>query len=369
MNKKIFQSAFKLIFHFIFKKLYGKIDTHINADEDDRIEIKTIKKEKNLEYKIYEVTEGRLYTDRIHDTAVILDNKIINGPSFQIRDYNNSGIRDNIVFEKGTPRIMKKLEGVVLSLLTGGGGNDNYWHWLFDVLPRLELCNNIIDLNDIDYFILPNLRKHFQLQTLKELNLPEKKILSSEKFRHIKANKLIITNHPYVFKDSYVDTENIKTWILLWLRDKFVNKSVKNNKLTNKKIYIDRNNSDLNKISERSITNENEIKKYLLENDFISVNLSEINFIEQVDLFSQAECVVGLHGAGFANLVFCPPETKVVELKSADIGPVIENITKKVDLNYCSVVGKTTSSPKYNFRNQQGNIHVPINDLKKILEK
>ena len=27
----------------------------------------------------------------------------------------------------------------VLSLLTGGGGNDNYWHWMFDVLPRIKL--------------------------------------------------------------------------------------------------------------------------------------------------------------------------------------------------------------------------------------
>ena len=29
--------------------------------------------------------DGRLYTDRIHDTAVLLDNKIIEGPSFQLR--------------------------------------------------------------------------------------------------------------------------------------------------------------------------------------------------------------------------------------------------------------------------------------------
>ena len=29
----------------------------------------------------------------------------------------------------------------MLSLLTGGAGNNNYWHWLFDVLPRIELSN------------------------------------------------------------------------------------------------------------------------------------------------------------------------------------------------------------------------------------
>ena len=69
----------------------------------------------------------------------------------------NSKIEDNVVFTKGTPRILRNLKGRVLSLLTGGGGNDNYWHWLFDVLPRLDLCNKYINLEEINYFLLPNL--------------------------------------------------------------------------------------------------------------------------------------------------------------------------------------------------------------------
>ena len=44
---------------------------------------------------------------------------------------------NNIVFKKGTPRKLTNLNGSVLSLLTGGGGNNNYWHWLFDVLRRI----------------------------------------------------------------------------------------------------------------------------------------------------------------------------------------------------------------------------------------
>ena len=44
---------------------------------------------------------------------------------------------------KGTPRKLKEIKGTVLSLLTGGAGNNNYWHWLYDVLPRLSLCSKI----------------------------------------------------------------------------------------------------------------------------------------------------------------------------------------------------------------------------------
>ena len=42
-------------------------------------------------------------------------------------------------------------------------------------------------------------------------------------------------------------------------------------------------------------------------NNFIIAKLHKMNFNEQVDLFNNAECVVGLHGGGFANISFCNP--------------------------------------------------------------
>ena len=52
----------------------------------------------------------------------------------------------------------KKIKGTVFSLLTGGGGNSNYWHWLFDVLPRINILENKIDLQSIDYFLFLDLK-------------------------------------------------------------------------------------------------------------------------------------------------------------------------------------------------------------------
>ena len=101
---KFLQKMFKTLFYFLFTKIYGKIEKSIEAIEDNRIKIKIVSIKENLKYKIYKITDGRLYTDRIHDTAVMLDNKIIEGPSFQLR-YNqskiyNSKIKENIVFKK-----------------------------------------------------------------------------------------------------------------------------------------------------------------------------------------------------------------------------------------------------------------------------
>ena len=107
--RKFLQNIFKIASYFIFLKIYGKIETSIESNSDERIKVESININNDLNYKIYKINSGRLYTDRIHDTASILENKIIKGPSFQLRDNNNSDITKNSVFEKGTPRKLKKL--------------------------------------------------------------------------------------------------------------------------------------------------------------------------------------------------------------------------------------------------------------------
>ena len=139
LNKKSFQKFFKFISYSLFKILYGSVEGIIDPNNNDEIEIKFVKKNGQINYNVYKVKNGRLYTDRINDTAIIKNNKIIKGPSFQFRTNNsrviNGNVKENIIFTKGTPRLQKKINGKVLSLLTGGGGNDNYWHWLFETFP------------------------------------------------------------------------------------------------------------------------------------------------------------------------------------------------------------------------------------------
>ena len=151
MIKEYLKKIFKKISYSFFLKIYGTIENSIKNSKDNRIKVKIINIEKELSYKIYIISSGRLYTDRIQDTAVILDNKIIEGPSFQLRKETgahvfNSNVKDNIVFTKGTPRKLRNLNGSVLSLLTGGAGNHNYWHWIYDVLPRFGLCGKSVNL-------------------------------------------------------------------------------------------------------------------------------------------------------------------------------------------------------------------------------
>ena len=203
----------------------------------------------------------------------------------------------------------------------------------------------------------------------------------------MKAKKIIITDHPVVTSgNSSSDIQNIPSWIILWLKNNFL-KNISLQKKKNK-IYIDREDSISNK-NQRLINNENEVREFLLKKGFALVKLADLNFKEQIELFNSAETIVGLHGAGFSNIVFCNPGTKIVELRNSTSGLLFENLAKKNNLNYSSIiVGKknlvnskkiftkdinnkplelTIETSKYAFVNQQGNIEVPINELSKII--
>jgi len=365
---RLLQKIFKVFTYYLFSRIYPKIKEVIEVNSDKKIKVYTNELSNNIKYKIYEIFQGRLYTDRIHDTAIISDNKIIEGPSFQLRYEDsfiyNSKAKNNIVFQKGTPRLIKNLNGTVLSLLTGGGGNNNYFHWIFDVLPRINLCNKFFNIDEIDYFLFPNLTEKFQNETLDLLNIPINKRLSSAKFRHIKAKKLLVTDHPYaVTNDPATDMQNIPFWIVSWLKSSFL----KNDKIfeKNKKSKIFINRKDSRHASERFISNENEVKNFLLKNNFKIVNLADINFSDQVKLFYNAQCVIGLHGGGFANTIFCKPSTKVIELKPQNAGKSLEHLAKINNLNYQSITVKAHEIVKSKYVSQQGSIEIPLSILKK----
>ncbi len=351
---------FKQIFYKIFSFFYGKINGVISK-ENDRYNIKKIFID-DTRYRIYETIKSRLYTDTIHDVAVIIDKKIVEGPSIQLREHINANPRLNIIFTKGTPKILKKLKGTVFSLLIGGGGNYNYWHWLLDIIPKIKILEK--DIDNIDYFLFPNIEKKFQQETLHLLNIPSKKILSSKIFRHIYADKIVTTDFTYnLTNNPWQDHLNIPKWIYVFLKEKFI-PQIKKSKSLPKKFYIDRGDSVSNSKNSRIILNESAVKEFLIKNNYETISLANLSFLEQVELFNQATSIVGLHGAGFANLVFSRPKTKVLELKSNTAGDIIKNLAIQNELIYEDI----SCEPKnINNRNQSGDIEINIDLLNEKL--
>ena len=114
------------------------------------------------------------------------------------------------------------------------------------------------------------------------LNIDEKKCLSSEEYRHIKTEKVIITDHPYCTTNNATsDITNIPKWISDWLKKKYLVDGSKNKKYSSK-IYIDRSDSESNTKHLRKILNEEDVVNLLKSRGFEKVIFSTFSNLENV---------------------------------------------------------------------------------------
>jgi capsular polysaccharide biosynthesis protein len=356
-NKKKFKlkNLYKILLVFIFNKVYGKIKKKIVKDLTNYQGIK-VHKTNNEKYKIYEIQKCRIYTDSVNNTAYLNNNQIISGPSIQLRNFINQPANKNIVLKRGTPRFLKKFKGNVLSLVSGGAANNNFFHFIFDSIVRIGIFEKKFkNLKNINFFYIPDIKYPYQKQILEMLQI-HKKSVPSKKIKHIYGDTIYSTDHPWQkSKNAGRDIENIPSWAVKWLRKKFIKKFSKCK--IYKKIYIDRSDSNY---SSRIIKNEYEIKKILLKKNFKIIKLTEYKFSEQIYLFMNAECIVSNHGAGLTNIIFCKKRTEIIEFMGPYTKKIYMNISSILNLNYKYIIGD--ASP-HKIKNQNTNITV---DLKKL---
>jgi capsular polysaccharide biosynthesis protein len=99
--------------------------------------------------------------------------------------------------------------------------------------------------------------------------------------------------------------------IVNWLRYNLLTKASKSI-ATAKRIYVSRGNQP----NTRRLINEAECMSVFRKHGFVRINPGELTVAEQIRVFASAETIIGLHGAGFANLVFVQPGTRVLEIFS-----------------------------------------------------
>jgi len=354
--KKIFQLVFVLIYGSIKYERNGIISNNIIKKKIENI-VSDIKGSKN--YFSYKVKNGRVYTDYVEHVAIIDGNTLVNDASYQQVSGELKNAKENIVLNKGTPRVKKKINGRVLSLVQGASGNKNYFHWVFDILPKIKLCSEHYLLKEIDFYYLPNLQ-NFQKQTLSIFNIGEDKILDSNLYRHIQASELIVVDHPWYQRGFILDqVEFLPSWIIHWLKDVYLKYAKKFD--SNEKIYIDRTESKFNHCQ---IQNDNEIFNFLKEKGFSKYKVGELSFFEQIYLFNNAKIIIGAHGAAFTNLTFCKPNTKIIEIRPfTQLNNNYKRISWINNLNYRLIKTKELDENQKKF----GDIHLPIKELEQCI--
>ena len=334
---------------------------------------KTIKfKIKGKKYKIFQLNNGRVFTNKNDITSYITQENFLTEGSLQFKKFDNinslnQSLEKNITLENGTTSFKRKINGNVLSLLTGGAARNNFTHWFTDVIPRIILFKKKFNLSIIDRYYVPSLKYNFQIESLKLLNIPIRKTISSDEIKHIEAKKIFYTNHPCHFYPT-----KAQKWSFEALRNIYIPSKYKKNK-KNKYIFVDRDQlklidkSNLYKYSSwRVLLNENEIKNFLQLKGFRIIKPENFTFRKQVEIFNTAEVIISLFGAAMMMITFCNKKAKIIEIKPEDAGNDFKNISDKLNLKHEQIKIK----PKFKSSTpQNGLLFCNLNLIKKKLIK
>gem|GEM_PF-682069 len=197
--------------------------------------------------------------------------------------------------------------------------NTNYFHWIFECLPRLKLLEDVID--EIDYLIVPDNLKRFHIESLNLLGFPEEKLLRIKDGDHLLCESLFVPS----------SLPDVSKWTCDFLRESFIPEDVVE---PYRLIYISRKDALY-----RKIINEKEVEDYLREIGFEIVQMSELPFSEQVKICAEARIVVGPHGAGLSNTIFCR-NAKILEIFSPSYGMNFWGLANQFGNDYYYLLGE-----------------------------
>ena len=307
---------------------------------------------KHLEYPLYEKTLFRIknVTMRGREGILLLpDGKVTHQTGWAL-----DHVTETMAYKKKWrgPEIFKKGNYSTLILYWGLG----YYHWFKDVLAMLHETLELIPKNTI--FLMP---KGFENFYLGDFYLKSLCALGVGKDRVVEFDG----TESWMFENFWwqppaVHCDDQTPGSMQWIGEK-VSEAVPRLMDENPvRVYISRALPFA-----RILVNEAELLPLLSEMGFQVCRLESMTFEEQVRLFRNAEVVVGPHGAGFTNLIFSKPGTRVVEIMAKGYERrCYWTLSAELGHDYRFYLG----SPKFPERKGEPDINLNINSFLNLLK-
>lgn len=255
------------------------------------------------------------------------------------------GVRERVLW----PKVKRVKE--TLFLAYKGWSLNNYYHWMLEFLPKIsafldpptEECSELFKSARL---LLPSKLTPWMTQSLSMLGLGEEK--------HYRAEGHQLNVERLLFIPEFGTLHSLPGWAIEWLRGRF-SVYMDLSGMRTKRIYVSRRNAKT-----RRVQNEDQVLHLLSRYGFEEVILEELSLAEQISLFSQAEIVVGPHGAGFSNLVFSTGATLIDILDPGQPHWCFYNLCYDTNQYYWYLMGEIAV---------QKDINVDVDKLQRTLDK
>ena len=207
----------------------------------------------------------------------------------------------------------KQVSHLKKGFFLGGNGSSNYYHWMIEILPKLQFLHQVNQCGYADFPLLVSKDIQHIKPFCEALNIiaKDRPVVMLDKDKTYCVEKLIYINAPNNLPFNLRQNEKMRIADFL-TRPESIN-FLKNQlctildspPITNlyHRIFFARNN-------ERRDYNQQEIFEIFKKQGFQKVFMEELSLKDQILLISNAEIIAGPTGAAWTNIIFCREGTK-----------------------------------------------------------
>lgn len=218
--------------------------------------------------------------------------------------------------------------GILYSLVTPGA-RENYYHWMIDLMPKFSLIPGLQEQGrggvEPTVVLINHEYQPYQVECLRILGLDVMAIQA-------KSATLYGGRSLFVPEDTPFRTEDAR-----FLQSLFLEGVSRQQSSGDRRIYVVRGCT-----RRRRIRNETAVMASLQRLGFSCYDAAGESVARQASEFARAAMVVGFHGAGLTNVVFCKPGTRLVEVCDTTYAPdYYRRLAGELNLRYSRLLDCT----------------------------
>jgi capsular polysaccharide biosynthesis protein len=206
-----------------------------------------------------------------------------------------------------TPNIPRR-DGT--SAVIQGPGARNYFHWTTEIMPRLYALRDYIQQGHgrIDRILLFYAKPDAYITDSIRIFFPDLEPLCEYATETmLKLERCLF----FVDPRSYVDTGSRFKTTTARFSDELERRLATDRRKANRVIIVSRGDAPT-----RRLVNEPELTESLKDLGAECIPLGTLDFAGQMALMAEARLLIGAHGAGLTNMMFCRPGCGVIEITS-----------------------------------------------------
>jgi len=248
----------------------------------------------------------------------------------------------------------KRAKRIVNGWHAASGSYNNYYHWMLDILPNVQIRPLGTEEN-VGALLMPPAPLAFQRQTVAVLGSFGYDFVHLDVDETVEVEKLAFV--PNMTGAGFAPHPGLITFF-----DRLA-EAIRPRKLQSRKLYISRIGA-----KRRTLRNEAEVIDLLRQAGYEICDTATCSFKEQVELFASATHIVAPHGAGLVNTVFCRPGTQLLELQmDAYMNLCFRKMAALKGIVYGCVVGDSDHENSQKGKPQMMEWSVDLGSLRRAL--